>query len=46
VAAAVTFPAWYMLGALVFGLVGVVHFRRSWPRKPYPPAREKVPMEK
>jgi hypothetical protein len=38
VAAAVTFPAWYMLGALVFGLVGVVHFRRSWPRKPYPPA--------
>ena len=46
VAAAVTFPAWYMLGALVFGLVGVVRFRRSWPRKPYPPAREKVPMEK
>jgi vacuolar-type H+-ATPase subunit I/STV1 len=38
VAAAVTFPAWYMLGAIVFGLVGVVHFRRSWPRKPYPPA--------
>ena len=38
VAAAVTFPAWYMLGALVFGLVGVVHFRRSWPRKPYPSA--------
>jgi len=38
VAAAVTFPAWYMLGALVFGLVCVVHFRRSWPRKPYPPA--------
>jgi hypothetical protein len=37
-AAAVTFPAWYMLGALVFGLVGVVHFRRSWPRTPYPPA--------
>ena len=36
VAGAVTFPAWYMLGALVFGLVGVVHFRRSWPRKPYP----------
>lgn len=35
IAAAVTFPAWYMLGALVFGLVGVVHFRRSWPRKPY-----------
>jgi hypothetical protein len=46
VAAAVTFPAWYMLGALVFGLVGVVHFRRSWPRKPYPPARERVPMER
>ena len=38
VAAAVTFPAWYMLGALVFGLVGVVHFRRNWPRKPYPAA--------
>jgi hypothetical protein len=38
VAAALTFPAWYMLGALVFGLVGVVHFRRSWPRKPYPTA--------
>jgi len=38
VAAVVTFPAWYMLGALVFGLVGVVHFRRSWPRKPYPTA--------
>ena len=38
VAAAVTIPAWYMLGALVFGLVGVVHFRRSWPRKQYPPA--------
>jgi hypothetical protein len=38
VAAAVSFPAWYMLGALVFGLVGVVHFRRSWPRRPYPPA--------
>jgi len=38
VAAVVTFPAWYMFGALVFGLVGVVHFRRSWPRKPYPPA--------
>ena len=37
VAAAVTFPAWYMFGALVFGMVGVVHFRRSWPRKPYPP---------
>jgi MFS family permease len=36
VAAAVTFPAWYMLGALVFGLVGVVHFRRSWPRKQFP----------
>jgi hypothetical protein len=36
VAAAVTFPAWYMLGALVFGIIGVVHFRRSWPRKPYP----------
>jgi hypothetical protein len=34
VAAAVTFPAWYMLGALVFGLVGVAHFRRSWPRRP------------
>jgi hypothetical protein len=32
VAAVVTFPAWYMLGALVFGSVGVVHFRRSWPR--------------
>jgi len=28
-------PAWYMLGALVFGLVGVIHFRRSWPRKAY-----------
>jgi hypothetical protein len=41
VAALLTFPAWYMLGALVFGLVGVVHFRRSWPRKPYPPARQK-----
>jgi hypothetical protein len=38
VAAAVTFPAWYMLGAVVFGLVGVVHFRRSWPRKQNPPA--------
>ena len=38
VAAAVTIPAWYMLGALVFGLVGVVHFRRSWPRKQYAPA--------
>jgi hypothetical protein len=38
VAAAVTFPAWYMFGALVFGLVGVVHFRHSWPRTPYPPA--------
>jgi len=38
VAAAVTFPAWYMLGALVFGLAGVVHFRRSWPPNPYPPA--------
>jgi hypothetical protein len=36
VAAVVTFPAWYMFGALVFGLVGVVHFRRSCPRKPYP----------
>jgi len=36
VAAAVTFPAWYMFGALVFGMVGVVHFRRSWPRKPDP----------
>jgi hypothetical protein len=36
VAAAVTFPAWYMFGALAFGMVGVVHFRRSWPRKPYP----------
>jgi len=36
VAAVVTFPAWYMLGALAFGLVGVLHFRRSWPRKPYP----------
>jgi len=33
-AGAMTFPAWYMLGALVFGLVGVVHFRRSWPRTP------------
>jgi len=33
----VTFPAWYMLGALVFGLVGVIHFRRSWPRKAYRP---------
>jgi hypothetical protein len=30
-AAAVTFPAWYMLGALVFGSAGVVRFRRSWP---------------
>ena len=39
VAAAVTFHAWYMLGALVFGLLGVAHFRRSWPRRPYPPAR-------
>jgi hypothetical protein len=38
VAAVVTFPAWYLLGAAVFGLVGVVHFRRSWPRKPYPAA--------
>ncbi len=38
VAAAVTFPAWYMFGALVFGLVGVLHFRRSWPRTPYSPA--------
>jgi hypothetical protein len=28
-------PAWFMLDALVFGLVGVIHFRRSWPRKPY-----------
>jgi hypothetical protein len=36
--AAVTFPAWYMFGALVFGLVGVAHFRRSGPRQPYPPA--------
>jgi hypothetical protein len=25
-------PAWFILGALVFGLVGVIHFRRSWPR--------------
>ena len=38
VAAAVTFPAWYMLGALVFGLVGVVRFRGTPPRKPYAPA--------
>lgn len=38
VAAIVTFPAWYLLGAVVFGLVGVVHFRHSWPRKPYPAA--------
>jgi hypothetical protein len=46
VAALLTFPAWYMLGALVFGLVGVVHFRRSWPRKPYPPSMpEQVVME-
>jgi hypothetical protein len=29
VAAMVTIPAFYMLGALVFGLVGVLHFRRS-----------------
>jgi hypothetical protein len=29
VAAMVTFPAFYMFGALVFGLVGVVHFRRG-----------------
>jgi len=41
VAAAVTFPAWYMFGALVFGLVGVVHFRRSWPRTPYQPAGQR-----
>jgi hypothetical protein len=26
-----------MFGALVFGMVGVLHFRRSWPRKPYLP---------
>jgi hypothetical protein len=45
VAAAVNFPAWYMLGALVFGLVGVVAFRRGWPRRPYPPAAEIAPME-
>jgi hypothetical protein len=44
VAAAVTFPAWYMLGALVFGLVGVVHFRRSWPRKPYSPGGNAVSL--
>jgi hypothetical protein len=25
-----------MFGALVFGMVGVLHFRR-WPRKPYLP---------
>jgi len=31
-------PAWWMIGALVFGLVGVIHFRRSWPRKAYRPA--------
>jgi hypothetical protein len=31
-------PAWFMLDALVFGLVGVIHFRRSWPRKAYRPA--------
>ena len=37
VAAVVSFPAWYMFGALVFGMVGVLHFRRSWPRKPYLP---------
>jgi MFS family permease len=37
-AAAVTIPAWYMAGALVFGLVGVVHFRPGWPRKAHPPA--------
>ena len=30
-------PAWFMLDALVFGLVGVIHFRRSWPRKAYRP---------
>jgi hypothetical protein len=45
VAGAVTFPAWYMLGAVVFGLVGVVAFRRGWPRRPYPPAAEIAPME-
>jgi hypothetical protein len=28
-AAAVTFPAFYMLGAVVFGLAGLVHFRQS-----------------
>jgi len=38
VAVVVPIPAWYMLGALVFGLVGVIHFRRSWPRKAYRPA--------
>jgi hypothetical protein len=38
VAAAVSFPAWYMVGALVFGLVGVVHFRRGWPRTTHAPA--------
>jgi hypothetical protein len=38
VAAVVTFPAWYMLGALVFGLVGMVQFRRGWPRKQHQPA--------
>jgi len=37
VAAAATFPAWYMFGALLFGLVCVVHFRHSWPRTAYPP---------
>jgi hypothetical protein len=32
--AALTFPA-DMLGAVEFGLAGVVYFRRGWPRKPY-----------
>jgi len=37
-AGSVTFPAWYMLGALMFGVVGVIHLRRTWPRKAYRPA--------
>ena len=31
-------PAWLIFGALVFGLVGVIHFRRGWPREAYQPA--------
>jgi len=38
VAGMIIIPAFYMFGALAFGLVGVAHFRRSWPRKPYPRA--------